>query len=409
MDKILNLSVTGNKIKATNSINITSHSENWFKCAFTFDSTWTGLSKIAVFTNNKKTYISQALATDDTCYIPLEVLQSAGYLFIGVIHADTEEIIPSEWTFVTIREGVDTGEAPEPPSQSVYITLLEGMQEALALATEVNNAANDGDYTSTVELGTVTTGEPGTDVIITNTGTAQNAVLNFTIPGGISGEGGTQGVQGTKGDKGDKGDPGSPLEFLWGSVLTQYQLGVRVAGTETYTYSESLKGEKGDQGIQGIQGIQGEQGIQGIQGARGLTGSTGATGAQGPTGATGAKGDKGDKGSTGDTGAQGPQGEQGIQGPAGANGEQAVSVSATLATASWVGDVAPYTQAVAISGMTSSKNGNVGLSSSATAEQRTAARDAQLSLTSQGTDTITITADGTKPAVDISIAVILLW
>lgn len=40
-------------------------------------------------------------------------------------------------------------------------------------------------------IGTVTTGEPGTDVIITITGTPQIPILNFTIPRGDEGEPGT--------------------------------------------------------------------------------------------------------------------------------------------------------------------------------------------------------------------------
>jgi hypothetical protein len=44
---------------------------------------------------------------------------------------------------------------------------------------------------ATIAVGAVQTGDAGTPAIVTNSGTASNAVLNFTIP---------------KGDKGDKGD-----------------------------------------------------------------------------------------------------------------------------------------------------------------------------------------------------------
>jgi hypothetical protein len=43
---------------------------------------------------------------------------------------------------------------------------------------------------ATVTLGTVATGTPGSSVTITNSGTASNAVLNFTIPAGASGTAG---------------------------------------------------------------------------------------------------------------------------------------------------------------------------------------------------------------------------
>ena len=43
---------------------------------------------------------------------------------------------------------------------------------------------------ATVRVGTVTTGEPGTDAIVTNSGTENAAVLDFTIPRGETGAGG---------------------------------------------------------------------------------------------------------------------------------------------------------------------------------------------------------------------------
>lgn len=39
---------------------------------------------------------------------------------------------------------------------------------------------------ATITVGTVTTGEPGTDAEVVNSGTSQNAVFNFTIPQGSS-------------------------------------------------------------------------------------------------------------------------------------------------------------------------------------------------------------------------------
>jgi len=203
MDKILYLSVTGTKIKATNTIDITSHSENWFKCSFAFDSTWTALEdKIAVFTNDKKTFASQQISTDNTCYIPATVLKVAGYLFIGVLHSGSDEKIPSEWTFVTIREGVDTGSAPAPPEQSVYVKILEETAEALEYAREVKDSADAGDFTASLAIGEVATSEPGSDAAVTNSGTEQHAIFDITIPRG------EQGPIGTTGSTGPKGPPG---------------------------------------------------------------------------------------------------------------------------------------------------------------------------------------------------------
>jgi hypothetical protein len=84
------------------------------------------------------------------------------------------------------------------------------------------------------------------------------------------------------------------------------------------------------------------------------------------------------------------------------------SVSATLATASWVGSSAPYTQTLTVTGLGATQNGTISIAQSATATQRTAALTAKLSVTGQAAASLTITADGTKPTVAIPVTVILL-
>lgn len=70
-------------------------------------------------------------------------------------------------------------------------------------------AKGDPGAAATVTVGTVTTGEPGTDAIVINSGTESAAVLDFTIPKGETGAVGAVGPQGPKGDKGDPGPAGA--------------------------------------------------------------------------------------------------------------------------------------------------------------------------------------------------------
>lgn len=92
-----------------------------------------------------------------------------------------------------------------------------------------------------------------------------------------------------------------------------------------------------------------------------------------------------------------------------AKADKAVTHTAALTAAGWTG-AGPYTQAVAAPGVTEDANQTVyvGLASGATAEQREAERAAMLSPTGQGEGTITVTADGEKPAIDLPIAVTIL-
>lgn len=140
---------------------------------------------------------------------------------------------------------------------------------------------------ATIQVGQVTTGPPGTPVYVGNDGTANAAVLDFTIP---KGDPGPQGIPGLQGPAGKDG----------------------VAGP---------KGDKGDPGASGAVGAAGAPGPQGLTGAQGLKGDTGATGAVGPQGATGLTGATGPAGADSTVaGPQGPTGPQGPAGPAGSSG-----------------------------------------------------------------------------------------
>lgn len=61
---------------------------------------------------------------------------------------------------------------------------------------------------ATVAIGTVTTSAPGTSATVTNGGTNENVVLNFTIPRGATGATGRQGAQGIAGPTGPQGPQG---------------------------------------------------------------------------------------------------------------------------------------------------------------------------------------------------------
>lgn len=63
---------------------------------------------------------------------------------------------------------------------------------------EPGEPGKDG-VSATIEVGTVTSSEPGTQPTITNVGDSTNAIFNFTIP---------KGDKGDKGDQGEKGEPG---------------------------------------------------------------------------------------------------------------------------------------------------------------------------------------------------------
>lgn len=221
---------------------------------------------------------------------------------------------------------------------------------------------------ATIAIGTVTTGDPGTEASVTNSGTANAAIFDFTIPRGEQGIQGPKGETGATGAQGPQGEPGA--------VFTP---AVSAEGVISWTNNGSLSNPdpvniKGPQGEQGETGPQGPQGIEGPQGPKGDTGtgldikgtydtlealqaavtqpaqgdmynvgtadpytvymwdtttepgqwlSQGQLqGAQGPAGPEGPQGPAGPQGEQGIQGEQGPQGDPGPKGDTGDTGPQ---------------------------------------------------------------------------------------
>ena len=115
-----------------------------------------------------------------------------------------------------------------------------------------------------VGVGTTTTGEPGTQASVTNTGTPSAPVFSFTIPKGDKGETGAQGVQGVQGKDGAKGDAAT---IKIGTVTTGAPTSdatVSNVGTNTDAVF-NFNIPRGEPGIQGEKGDTGENGKDGMQ------------------------------------------------------------------------------------------------------------------------------------------------
>lgn len=164
-----------------------------------------------------------------------------------------------------------------------------------------------GGGTVSVEVGTTTTSEPGSDAKVVNSGTPQNVRLDFTIP---RGEQGPQGIQGPVGEKGEPGEQGPRGEQ-----------GVpgETGPAPNVTVGQTTTGEPGTDADVSIEQVEDAVILD-------FTIPRGATGAQGPAGADGAPGERGPEGPQGPAGADGAPGAQGPAGPGVAAGGTAGQV-----------------------------------------------------------------------------------
>ena len=175
----------------------------------------------------------------------------------------------------------------------------------------------------------------------------------------------------------DKLESVTAAEVVTGAPGSQAQVEIVESGTDVTIKFTIPQGQPGQDGADGAQGEQGPAGPNEVSG----TTTTSFNGILKGNGSTVAQAVAGEDYAT-----------------------PASDTTATLST-TWTGSAAPYTQAVAISGMTADAKIEVGLASTATAEQYAAAAAAQLMCTAQAAGGITMTAYGEKPTVAIPILV----
>ena len=106
---------------------------------------------------------------------------------------------------------------------------------------------------ATVTIGTITKGDPGTNVVVTNSGNTQNVILDFTIPQGSTGTVGADGLAGTivVGNV-STGDPGT--------TATVVNIGTVYDAILNFSIPQGPQGSIGPAGTNGTNGTNGSAG-----------------------------------------------------------------------------------------------------------------------------------------------------
>lgn len=267
--------------------------------------------------------------------------------------------------------GINTFTFTTSTEEEKTFTVRNGSKGSQGIQGEPGEKGADGvpGQGATIEIGTVATGEAGSDVIIANSGTTTAAVWDITIPRGAEGKQGPQGPTGPKGEAGKDGtgvtikgsyDSEEALKaahptgtagdaylingnlYVWSDTTSDWNNVGEIKGPkgdkgDPFTYSDfteeqlaALKGPKGDAGASAGFGtptasINNSTGTPSV--VISASGSNTAKifnfefknlkGSQGEKGETGAQGPAGLQGEQGPIGPQGPKGDKGDQGPAG--------------------------------------------------------------------------------------------
>lgn len=227
---IFHLTVTNQELVLKESVSSVEENQNYIQCVFDFTTEdWNDTVKTAYFRNPKTGIVTSQMLSGDQCTIPPESLSDEGYVQFSVAGEKERYRITSSIVQFFNRPTVYGGDPSDPtPTQYEQIVAQtaaaqNAAEDAQQTAEEIRQQAESGAFNgkdgspgpagpqgepgqqgpqgpagasgapgkdgaaATVTVGTVTTGEPGTDAAVTNTGTENAAVLDFVIPKGDPG------------------------------------------------------------------------------------------------------------------------------------------------------------------------------------------------------------------------------
>ena len=129
---------------------------------------------------------------------------------------------------------------------------------------------------ATVSIGAVDTGPSGSLATVTNSGTPNNAIFNFTLPGGAQGP---QGAPGAPGADGSQVTPGLRGSFNITGIADPTALNpANPNGLDNYlntTTGDWFQYNSNTAEWVSVGNLKGPQGVQGLQGPVGATGPSG--------------------------------------------------------------------------------------------------------------------------------------
>lgn len=201
---------------------------------------------------SKKSVYDDAVISGNSVSVNVktQMMSEVGFSNMQIQITQGEENLVTFDQPIRVYENRTDPDAPQSENESSFFgQLQEAAESANQAAQTANNAAQDiqqraeeGEFSSTISIGNTTTGAPGTQAQVTNTGTDKDPVFNFTIPQG------PQGPQGPAGNIDDLED--ATVTFNQASTRTNINSGDSVA-----TLFGKIKKWFADLGTAAFQGV----------------------------------------------------------------------------------------------------------------------------------------------------------
>ena len=160
---------------------------------FSLSEEWLNMTCYARFKPERGSAIDVSLSSENAVEVPHEVTDNSGTFKVSLRAENSDgRVLTSnavEYSVISTLSG--SGLKSSPATKTVYQELLAAKENVDKTLDNFKIEVSSGKYGATVEVESVTTGEPGSSASINNVGTNQNAKLSFSIPKGDKGDAAT--------------------------------------------------------------------------------------------------------------------------------------------------------------------------------------------------------------------------
>lgn len=160
---------------------------------FSLSEEWLNMTCYARFKPERGSAIDVSLSSENAVEVPHEVTDNSGTFKVSLRAENSDgRVLTSnavEYSVTSTLSG--SGLKSSPATKTVYQELLVAKENVDKTLDNFKNEVSSGKYGATVEVESVTTGDPGSSASVENVGTNQNAKLRFSIPKGDKGDAAT--------------------------------------------------------------------------------------------------------------------------------------------------------------------------------------------------------------------------
>lgn len=135
------ITTNGRSISLVSGSAPTSNSRGYDRCMFIVGEEWQGLTKSAVFWQDKSSRYEMLLDDADSCDIPWEAQTRDGYLFVGLIGRKDGVTLASKIMAVPVFEGAQDGSEEHLPSADIISEMMARMNACVESCNEASESA----------------------------------------------------------------------------------------------------------------------------------------------------------------------------------------------------------------------------------------------------------------------------